>query len=172
MTRQLTWASRRPSYLRSAARAPHGHCTSGGGWGRAGWWCWSSCSPSGGAAAGLPTRAWLPLRPHPAGSVLRLDSLRGRLWRHPGPQFMTVGSFAFAQRPLYAPPPPDKSCLLLPSVALHLRTLFNDQCVRVSCNRVVCVSLYSMCWNVCPLLNGEVMLSCIKGVASSLLGTN
>jgi len=42
---------------------------------------------------------------------LRLDSLRGRLWRHPGPQFMTVGSFAFAQRPLL-PPPPLISCLV------------------------------------------------------------
>lgn len=43
---------------------------------------------------------------------MRLDSLRGRLWRHPGPQFMTVGLFAFAQQPLYAPPPPVQSCLL------------------------------------------------------------
>lgn len=95
---------RRPGHRTAIARRGAGGEGPGGGFPG------PSCfPPSGGGTAvgGLPSRAWLPLRPHPAGSVLRLDSLRGRLWRHPGPQFMTVGSFAFAQRPLHAPPPPD-----------------------------------------------------------------
>lgn len=149
---------RRPGHRTAIARRGAGGEGPGGGF--PGPSCFSP-SGAGTAVGGLPSRAWLPLRPHPAGSVLRLDSLRGRLWRHPGPQFMTVGSFAFAQRPLHAPPPPDK--VLLCSFVCHwLRCACGSRGAEtrdagqrlLAANEVYVMMLWSskVCRSVCALV--------------------